>query len=137
MRFEYPAKILLAWGEAISGNTKIRDWLIQNGYRELGLFVFALHNKQDARDWLMENGYPHLMAVINGAEGKKEAVDWLMKYQLDVLAHVALGGDGDEKAHQWLVKNNFREFAIIAKRIQIVKDQIDNDNYDVHKISKD
>ena len=48
MRFEYPPKILVAWGEAISGNGEIRDWLIKNGYPELGLFTFALRNKDDA-----------------------------------------------------------------------------------------
>ena len=40
---QYPAKILVAWAEAIGGNKKIRDWLIANDYKELGLFVFALY----------------------------------------------------------------------------------------------
>ena len=40
---QYPAKVLLAWGEAISGNREIRDWLMQNGYPELALTCHALH----------------------------------------------------------------------------------------------
>ena len=41
MRTEYPAKVLLAWGEAIMGHAQLRDWLIKNGYPELGIFTFA------------------------------------------------------------------------------------------------
>jgi hypothetical protein len=33
----YPAKVLVAWAEAIGGNAAIRDWLLRNGYKELGL----------------------------------------------------------------------------------------------------
>jgi hypothetical protein len=31
----YPAKILVAWAEAIGGNVAIREWLLRNGYQEL------------------------------------------------------------------------------------------------------
>ena len=34
---KYPEKIVVAWGEAISGNIEIRDWLMKNNYPELGL----------------------------------------------------------------------------------------------------
>jgi hypothetical protein len=73
MRTEYPAKVLLAWGEAISGHAELREWLIKNGYPELGIFTYALRNKADARKWLMDNGHPHLMAVrgaLKGCQGR-------------------------------------------------------------------
>ena len=38
MARQYPVKVLVAWGEAISGNAEFRDWLLGNGYPELGLF---------------------------------------------------------------------------------------------------
>ena len=72
-RLTYPPKILLAWAEAIKGNKEIRDWLIKNGYPELGLFTFALRNKRDAREWLVTNKFHHLMALISGVEGDEEA----------------------------------------------------------------
>ncbi len=133
----YPAKILIAWGEAISGNRQIKDWLIANGYKELGLFVHALNNQQEARDWLMKNKFPHLMAVIRGAEGEEKAVKWLEEYKLFPLAKVALAGDGNEDALKWLIINNHRELAVIAQKIKIVKDEIDRRNNDVHSISPD
>ena len=37
---KYPAKILVDWIDAICGNSEIRDWLIKNGYEDLGLFTF-------------------------------------------------------------------------------------------------
>ncbi|MDQ3101914.1 MAG: hypothetical protein M3R08_11050, partial [Bacteroidota bacterium] len=109
MRTEYPAKVLLAWGEAISGNIPLRDWLIKNGYPELGIFTFALRNKDDARKWLMEKGHAHLLAVITGLEGDKRALDWLQRNNMNVLRHVALAGDDVEASFQWLIENGHRE----------------------------
>ena len=130
----YPAKILLAWGEAISGNTEIRDWLGKNGYPELYTFVFALNLKDDAREWLIKNKYPHLLAMIQGVERNQKALDWLEKNGFETLFHIAQAGDGDEKSLKWLQINQ-RDFAHLAKKIQIRKDQIQLDNDDVHKMS--
>lgn len=137
MNIEYPAKIILAWAEAIKGNRDIRDWLMTNGYPELGLFVFALHNKEEARQWLIENGHPHLMALINGAEGNKNAILWLRKFNLDVLEKMALVGDNDENALLWLLENNWPDFAKVAINIRAVKNEIDQNNNDIHRISPD
>ncbi len=133
MKLEYEAKIILAWTEAVGGNAKIRDWLIKNGYPELGLFVFALHNQTEARDWLIQNGHPHLMALINGAEGKKNAQLWLKKYNFEILEKVARSGDNEQSAFDWLLKNNHRDFAMLSMRIREVKNTIEMDNIDVHK----
>jgi hypothetical protein len=133
----YSAKILLAWGEAISGNTKLRDWLIKNGFPELGLFCFALRNKDDARNWLLENGHPHLMALVNGAEGNMTAVAWLMKNNYELLGQMAMAADNDEAAMRWIHLNTSKEMFLIAQKIQFVKNRIDADNEDAHRFSKD
>lgn len=136
MRTEYSAKILLAWGEAISGNTQIRDWLIKNGFPELGIFVFALHLKADARKWLMEHGHPHLMAVIRGVEGETKALEWLEAHDMVVLRKVAECG-GDEEAFQWLLKNEHRELAMLGLKMWSIKMQIEDDHNDPHKFSRE
>lgn len=136
-RLSYPAKVVVAWGEAISGNTKIRDWLISNGYPELGLFVFALHNKDEAREWLMKNGHPHLMALINGAEGNKQALVWLEQQGFDVLTRMARAVDNDDEAMEWLFRLPEREWFILAQRMRSVKNDIEFKNNDVHRFSKD
>lgn len=133
MRTEYPAKVLMAWTEAIGGNAGLRDWLIKNGYPELGIFVFALHLQPKARNWLMENGHPHLMALITGIEGDKKALAWLDQNGLGVMKQVALAGDGDTDAIKWLVQNGHRELAMAGHRMHVVKRGIDEDHADFHK----
>jgi len=133
MRTEYPAKVLLAWGEAISGHRALRDWLTANGYPELGIFVFALNNKDDARKWLMSNGHPHLMALIRGIEGDKQALQWLEHNGMKVLKHVALTGDNDDESFQWLRQHGHRELAMLGLKMRKVKGEIEEDNKDPHK----
>jgi len=131
---KYPAKILVAWAEAISGNSEIRDWLIKNGYKELGLFTFALRNMDDARMWLMENGFPHFLALINGIEGNAQAVQWLESNGYKSLGIMAVAADGDKSAKEWLLKND-KLLAMVALKMEFVKDEIERDNNDAHKIS--
>lgn len=130
----YPAKIILAWGEAIAGNREIRDWLGKNGYPELYTFVFALNLKETAREWLMKNKYPHLLALIQGVERNKSALDWLLKNKFESLYHIAKAGDGYEDSLGWLQVNQ-RDFAHLALKIKERKDQIQLDHDDVHKMS--
>lgn len=136
IRFDYPVKILVAWGEAISGNAQIRDWLTKNGYPELGLFTFALRNKEEATMWLMKNNFPHLVALINGIEGNKQALEWLEKHGFSLLRTMAMAADHNEKATQYLMQND-KLLAMLALKMGSVKDSIEIDNNDVHKMSPD
>ena len=135
-RFVYPAKVLIAWGEAISGNAGLRDWLIKNGYPELGIFVFALHLKADARKWLMDNGHPHLMAVIRAIEGDDKALDWLENHDFLALRKMAECG-GDDEAFQWLLREGHRELAMLGLKMWSVKMKIEEDHQDPHKFPRD
>ena len=131
----YSAKIILAWAEAISGNRDIRDWLMQNGYPELSVFVFALHNQPEPRQWLMDNGFPHLMALINGAEGKPNAILWLRANGYDILEKMARAADNSEDALLWLFENGYHDMATVALRMRKVKNDIEENNSDVHRIA--
>jgi hypothetical protein len=137
MNIAYPPKVVVAWAEAINGNREIRDWLIRNGYPELGLFVYALHLQREARDWLMKNDFPHLMALISGAEGDKGAVLWLRRHHLDVLEKMAQAGDNDDEALLWLMRNDYRDMALVAQRIREVKNEIERRHSDIHFMSWD
>ena len=53
-----------------------------------------------------------------------------------MLFHMAKAGDGDQESFNWLL-NKDKEMAMVAKKIEFVKDQIEADNNDVHKISKE
>lgn len=131
---KYPAKIIVGWAEAIGGNTELRDWFLESdNYKELGMSVYAIHLKDDARDWLMKNGYAHLMAMINGVEGNKEALHWLEINNFHLLKHIARSADGHEDSTKWLIHNKHNDFALVAQKIKIVKDEIEESNNDVHK----
>lgn len=131
----YPSKIIIAWGEAISGNIAIREWLMANGYPELGVFVHALNNQNEARTWLMENNFPHLMALINGAEGNPNALLWLKKNKFDILEKMARVADNHEDSLMWLLEKGSRDMAAIAQRMCLVKNEIERRNNDIHSIS--
>ena len=134
----YPPKILVGWAEAIGGNTALRDWFLESAeFKELGMSVHALLLKDEARDWLIANGYAHLMAMINGAEGNAEAIHWLDKSNFQILKHVALAGDRNQDSLKWLIQHKHLEFAMIAERIRVLKDQIEDTHNDVHSFGKD
>ncbi|MEQ9186109.1 MAG: hypothetical protein RLP15_00120 [Cryomorphaceae bacterium] len=131
----YDVKILLAWGESISGNKKITEFLMKNGYPELGLFHFALRNEERSRDWLMENKFPHLMALINATEGNKGARKWLAEQGFDLLLDMGLSADGDKEAYARLMQSEMKIFAVISKKIESIKDEIEDRKNDPHKFS--
>ena len=128
---KYSEKIVVAWGEAISGNTEIRDWLMKNNYPELGLFCHALYFDKGASEWLMKNA-PHLLAMIKGVEGKKDAVRWLEINGFPLLARIAKAADDDKEQMRWLMLND-KLFGVLAQRIKSVKDEIEEANNDVHR----
>ncbi len=127
---KYPEKILLAWGEAIGGNSEIRDWLLKEGYPELGLFCFALYFDKKASNWLLQNT-PHLLALIKATEGNKDARIWL-KIKFPTLHKVALAADGEISEMEYLLKKD-RLMAGIAQKLKYTKDQIEEANNDVHR----
>lgn len=130
----YSNKILVAWGEAISGNTEIRNFLIKNGYKELGIFCFALTNDRKSIQWLIENGYPHLSALIKASEGDNIALKWLHDCKMDILKFMALAVQGDKNALKWL--NSHDPFAgQLAHKMKMVKDHIEERNNSVHQIN--
>jgi hypothetical protein len=132
---DYPSKVILVWGEAISGKQKYLDVLLKSEYKELGLFVYAMHNQDEARTWLMKNGFPHLLAMLNAIERKKDAILWLKAHKFTTLYHMAMCADGDKGSFAWLISNNKKDMAMIAKKIEFVKDYIEEGNNDIHSIS--
>lgn len=131
----YPVKVLAVWGEAISGKKEFLEVLLKSEFKELGLFVHAMHNQDSARIWLMNNGFPHLLALLNAVERKKDARIWLKAHNFTTLYHMALCGDGDEDSFKWLIEHDQKEMAMIAKKIEFVKNEIEDNNSDPHRIS--
>ena len=51
----YPIKILVAFGETISGNKKIHNWLLTKGYPELAALSNAIRGSEEALKWLKKD----------------------------------------------------------------------------------
>ena len=73
--------------------------------------------------------------ILNGVERKKDAIHWLKYNKLTTLYHMALCADGETDSFEWLIHNNQKEMAMIAKKIEFVKNEIEDNNSDPHKIS--
>jgi len=130
---EYPSKILLAWSEAIKGNEAIADWLIQNGFAELVMFIRSLKGSREADKWLFENNFPEYVAAVEYINGKKEAGDWLDKYHMTVLKMIADTAIGVKEAEMWLMHKKLKEVVIVAIRLRHLVEEMDRDLGDVHK----
>ena len=137
MERQYPVKVLVAWGEAISGNRELRDWLLGNGFPELGLFVHAMHNQQSAREWLQQEGFPELMALCCGTEGDARAVQWLLNHGHITLANMARAADNDDDAMRILMEEPDRIWATLALKMRSIKNGIDERHNDWNSFNKD
>lgn len=73
----YEPKILVAFGEAVSGNNKIFHWLAENGYIELASLANCINSDNAAFFWLLKNGYPHLAILSNAMDGYEDATNGL------------------------------------------------------------
>ena len=137
MERQYPVKVLVAWGEAISGNRELRDWLLGNGFPELGLFVHAMHNQQSAREWLQQEGFPELMALCCGTEVDARAVQWLLNHGHITLANMARAADNDDDAMRILMEEPDRIWATLALKMRSIKNGIEERHNDWHSFNKD
>ena len=137
MARRYPTKVLIAWGEAISGIGELRKWLLGHGYPELGLFVHAMHNQSDARTWLINEGFPELMALCGGSEGDPRAVLWLRNHNHPVLALMSLAADNDDDAMRELIQGHDRIWANLALKIRSIKNGIEERHNDWHSFGRD
>ena len=136
-RIDYPAKIILAWAQAIQGNEDILNWLKDNSYEELYMATFAIKLKDEARNWLQDNGFAHLLAMINAAEGNESAQKWLLVHDFEILYHIAQAVESEESSWNWLGQNAPADLFILAKTIKKVKDGIEENHNDIHSFRKD
>ncbi len=114
---DYDPKILLAFGESLKGDKKFTDFLMQNGFPELGALSAAIHSSTDALDWLLKNGYPEFAVLSHAIDSENEAIAWLLKYNCHFLSVFAAACRKEEKAIKWFVDNQQELFISIIKTI--------------------
>lgn len=134
---QYDPKIILAWAKAIEGDRVIQLGLKENGYPELFHATEAIFLNQDSRDWLIANGYGQLMAMVNAAEGLTDACEWLATHKFELLFHIGRAVDHYPESWEWLKKFATPDIFMLAKSIQFIKDQIEENHGDIHSMGKD
>ena len=84
----YPIKILMAFGCTFEPESdEFFEWLMRNGYPELGALSRTIQGDTEAKDWLMQHGFPHLAAIDSAID--KESIAWLEKQELQVFIILA------------------------------------------------
>ncbi len=131
---EYPPKILVAFGEAVGHNTKIHQWLLDNGYPELAALTACLMGQRDAEEWLKKHKFNHLLAFHYAVYDDENARKWLALYKYNLLAVLADAVNGYKPAMEYLRKRNLNVFIRLALKIKKLKDEVIFDANDYHKI---
>lgn len=130
---DYDVKILLAFGQALSGERPFSDFLLHNGFAELAALAAAIHSDEDALKWLLKNKHPEFAVLIGAIDGEEKAMAWLKKYNFDFLLRFALACRKNDEAIKWFVQNDLKVYIQLIQMIHnILQKQID-DSADVHK----
>ena len=128
----YPVKILMAFGCTFEPEgDEFFEWLMRNGYPELGALNHTIQGDTKAKDWLMEHGFAHLAAIDSVIDKEEEAEKWLLKNHFEVNLAFARAVNRDDDATDWLVKNELQVFVIIADKI---RNYLDDKYLNFHKI---
>ncbi len=128
---EYPKKVILALGEAITGNKKILQWFLDNQYPELAAYASAVRGSDDAVQWLVKNKFPELAALDAALSKDAKAYQWLHKYNFTFYILLAEACQGKPLALVRLKKEPEMEvFFLLAMKTKYF---FDNQTYDYHK----
>lgn len=119
--FDFPAEILMAFGEAVKGKEEFRTWLFENGYEHLGQLSLAISNDEKAFDWLLKH-YPQYAAFDRAIDNVTDAKMWLRQHGMEFEIVFADACAGKFEAISWLAKNKLDIFIHLAA---IVKADID------------
>ena len=128
---KYPPKILVAFGETIGGGKEIQEWLLKNGYPELGAFSYAVQGSDEAAEWLLKNGFPELAALDGAIDEDQKAYDWLKRHHLEFHIVFADAVHGKGEAIEWFIRNNLRVLLAITQKIRQLRD---SHTFDYHKL---
>jgi len=131
---EYPVKILILLGEAISGNEKAHQWLVDNSYPELGAFVSAINSSDSAFNWLMKFKFINLAALCSAIYNVEVAKQWLDKFNYTIEFNLAEAVNNNNEAIKWFEEQDLLLFIILSHKIKMLKDQRYDDNNNYHKI---
>lgn len=136
---KYPLKILIAFNEALNGNKKIYEWLVNNKYPELAALISGIKGSVPAYKWLSKHKFLAFCAFIDALEEDIKALEWLKNHKFDLLLTILLYCKGDIRT-ELLLKKKAKIYFYIAKSIKDIYTQTEKENEDMfnymYRISK-
>jgi len=130
----YPAKILLAWSQAIAGNEKIAKWLVENGYSELICVIDFLWGSTKAGEWMLKNKFPEWRAFAEYVGDENPgAKTWLIKNNFDILVLIGDVVHENKKSLKVLQAKKQPEMLLIAKNLNKLLYQIEFDTNIIYR----
>ena len=115
--FDYPAEVLMALAEAISGKKEFFTWLTDNGYEHLAQFSLAVSNDRKAFDWLLKH-CPQYAAFDRAIDNDTAAKIWLKNNNMGFYIILADACAGNSDAIAWLAKNGYDTHLYLSKAIK-------------------
>jgi len=94
-----------------------REWMINNGHRELLEFWDAIENMEGSFKWLLENNFKQLAAAVDAIHGDDKAKLFLMKCGERDLAAFVDACSGSKTAISFLLKQDQKGWLLVAKEI--------------------
>lgn len=105
----------IAW---IDGDTRAKQWLLENKCEELVILKDAVSRYPKAFEYLLVHKHLVLATFVNAIWDDKKAFKLLMDKKEFVWAAMANYINGDDNAAAFLHKNNLRYYAELAHKIQ-------------------
>ncbi|HAL64064.1 MAG TPA: hypothetical protein DCX03_02630 [Bacteroidales bacterium] len=125
----YDAKLILAFGETITGNKKILDWLLKNGYPDLAALSYSIRGSEEAFKFLLKY-YPRLAALDAAIDNNEKAYLWLKEHNYHFNIIFADACHGKPEALKWLMDHQLEGFISVAEKIRYFRE---NQYFDIHK----
>jgi hypothetical protein len=126
---KYEAKIVVAFGETITGNDEILLWLYRNGFPELSALSKSIRGSEEAFDFLFAN-YPRLAALDAAIDNQAKAYLWLKKHNFEFNIIFADACRLKPQAVEWLKARQLEVYVRIAEKINHFRE---NQYFDYHK----
>lgn len=96
-----------------------REWLHEQGYRELAEFWDAIEGVERSFKWLMENGFLHFAATVDALNENDHAKVWLLQNGYRELAAFVDACADKKSAVMFLIKAGQKGLVLVAREITL------------------
>lgn len=131
---KYDVKVLLALKQAIEGQDKFFEWLIESGHAELGAFSNFLQDDPGAEAFLIKSGHSWLGLLSHAIDGEPLARAWVQANLHEANLMFALACRNEEKAMSWLRFMKLDVLLMVAEAVAELREKQELDRAYPYKL---